>query len=143
MPALTQAAELASELRVAVMRLSRRLRHERPDTALTLSQLATLGTLERHGALTPRELADHEGIQPPSMTRLLAALEERRLITRSAHPSDGRQVLVGLSDEARALLREDRRRREAWLALRLAELSDEERALLDRAAGLLDRLAKS
>ena len=143
MPAVNLVAELASELRVAVVRLSRRLRHERPDTALTLSQLATLGTLDRHGSLTPRELADHEGVQPPSMTRLLAALEERHLVSRSAHPSDGRAVLVGLTDEARVLLREDRRRREAWLTQRLADLSADEIDVLRRAADLLDRLAKS
>jgi DNA-binding MarR family transcriptional regulator len=143
MPAVNRAAELASELRVAVVRLSRRLRHERPDTALSLSQLATLGTLDRHGHLTPRELADHEGVQPPSMTRLLAALEARHLVSRSAHPTDGRQVLVGLTGDARVLLREDRRRREAWLAQRLADLDADEIDVLRRAVDLLDRLATS
>ena len=64
-------------MRVSVMRLSRRLRTERADHGLSLTQIATLATLDRHGSLTPRELADHEQVQPPSMTRILAGLEER------------------------------------------------------------------
>ncbi len=83
-------------MRVSVMRLARRLRNERRrHTSSRLTQLAVLGTLERHGPLTPRELAAHEKVQPPSMTRSLAGLEERGLV--AAHrrtPSDGRQVLV-------------------------------------------------
>lgn len=134
---------LASSLRLAVMRLARRMRSERADTSLTLSQLAALATLERHGPLTPRELAAAERVQPPSMTRLLAHLEAAGLVTRTDHPTDGRQVLLAASPEGVALLREDRRRRDAWLAQRLAELSDEEREVLRRASEVLDRLASS
>ena len=125
------------------MRLARRLRAERPDDSLSLTQIATLGTLERHGPLTPRELAEHERVQPPSMTRVLASLEDRGLIARTPHERDGRQHLVSLTAEAQALIREDRRRREAWLTRRLAELTPEERELLRAAAPVLEKLTRS
>ncbi len=142
MPTMSRTAELASIMRVSVMRLSRRLRAERSDAGLTLTQIATLGTLDRHGPLTPRELAEHEKVQPPSMTRVLAHLEELGLIDRTPHESDGRQHLVSLTASAQALLKEDRRRREAWLAQRLAELTPSERDLLRAAAPLLERLSR-
>jgi DNA-binding MarR family transcriptional regulator len=139
---MTRTAELASTLRVSVMRLSRRLRAERLQTDLSLNQLATLGTLDRHGPLTPREIAEHEKVQPPSMTRVLAGLEERGLILRTPHASDGRQHLVSLTADARTLLKEDRRKREAWLAQRLAELTQEERDVLRAAAPVIERLTR-
>jgi len=143
MPTLTKTAELASELRISVMRLTRRLRAERPDIGLSLTQISALGTIDRHGPMTPREVADHEGVQPPSMTRVLALLEDRGLIVRIAHPSDGRQQLVSLAHAGHDLLREDRRRREAWLALRLAELSPAERAVLYAAVPIIDRITQT
>jgi DNA-binding MarR family transcriptional regulator len=139
----TKDAALASSLRLAVMRLARRMRLERADTSLSISQLAALATLERHGPLTPGELAAHEKVQPPSMTRLAASLEAEGLVTRTAHPSDGRQVLLAASAEGRALLQSDRRRREAWLAQQLRALDPDERAVLHKAAAILDRLAAS
>jgi DNA-binding MarR family transcriptional regulator len=142
MPTMTRTAELASSMRVSVMRLSRRLRAERLDSSLSVTQIAALGTLERHGPLTPRELADHEKVQPPSMTRVLASLEERGLIERTPHETDGRQHLVSLTKPARDLLREDRRRREAWLAQRLAELTQDERDVLRAAAPIIERLTR-
>ena len=135
--------ELASVLRLSVMRLARRLRHERAETALTLTQLSALSAIDRHGAMTPGELAAHERVQPPSMTRVLAVLEERGLVSRIPHPTDGRQSIVSATDAARALLREDRRRREAWLVGRLAELTEADRAALRAVAPILDRLAQS
>ena len=140
MTATTDAA-LASRLRLSVMRLARRMRAERAETSLTLTQLAALATLERHGSLTPGELAAQERVQPPSMTRVVASLQDAGLVRRSPHPSDGRQVLLEVTPAAVALLREDRRRREAWLAQRLAELDDDDRRVLARAAEVLDRLA--
>ena len=134
---------LASALRLAVMRLARRMRSERADTSLTLSQLAALATLERHGPMTPRELAAAERVQPPSLTRLVAHLESAGLVTRAGHPTDGRQVLLAASPAGVALLREDRRRRDVWLARRLAELDPGDREVLQRAAAVLDRLASS
>jgi len=142
MPTMTRTAELASSMRVSVMRLTRRLRYERGDHTLSLTQVATLATLDRHGPLTPRELAEHEKVQPPSMTRILAGLEERALILRTPHASDGRQHLVSLTKAAQDLLRDDRRRRDAWLAQRLAELTQEERDVLRTAATLLDRISR-
>ena len=140
MPSTTDTA-LASGLRLAVMRLARRMRSERADTSLTLTQLAALATLERHGPLTPRELAAAERVTPPSMTRVAASLEAAGLATRTDHPSDGRQVLLAASPAGVALLREDRRRRDAWLAQRLRELDPADRDVLRRATEVLDRLA--
>ena len=134
---------VASSLRLAVMRLARRLRGERSDTSLTMSQLAALSTLERGGPLTPRELAAAERVQPPSMTRIAASLEAAGLVTRTDHPSDGRQVLLAASPEGAAIVREDRRRRDAWLAQRLRDLPREDLEVLRRAAVVLERLASS
>jgi DNA-binding MarR family transcriptional regulator len=134
---------LASALRLSVVRLNRRLRAQRADQTVTLTQLAALSTLKAHGPLTPGELAAYEKVQPPSMTRVLAALEERGLVDRSPHPSDGRQALVELTEAGRDLLEQEVRMREAWLSRRLAELSDEERAVLIAASELIDRLVAS
>lgn len=133
--------ELASALRISVMRLARRLRAERAETGLSLTQLSTLAALERHGPSTPGGLADLEKVQPPSMTRVLAGLEERGLVLRHPHPTDRRQVVVAATPAARALLRADRRRREEWLSRQLAQLTHEERDALRAVAPLLDRLA--
>jgi DNA-binding MarR family transcriptional regulator len=134
---------LASALRLSVVRLNRRLRGQRADQTVTLTQLAALSTLKAHGPLTPGELAAYEKVQPPSMTRVLAALEERGLVDRSPHPSDGRQALVELTEAGRDLLDQEVRMREAWLSRRLAELTDEERAVLAAASELIDRLVAS
>ena len=142
MPALSDPA-LASALRLAVMRLARRMRAERPDSALSLTQMSALSVLERQGPLTPGELAAAERIRPPSLTRVVAALEAAGLVTRTDHPTDGRQVLLAASAQGTSLLREDRRRREAWLAQRLRELDADDREVLQKAAEILDRLAGS
>ena len=143
MPTTTATSELASELRVSLMRLARRLRLERPDEGPTPTQLAVLGTLERHGPMTLGELASHEKVQPPSMTRTTATLVERGLLTRVTAPADRRQVQIAISDAGIALLRDDRKRRDAWLAGRFDKLTSDERALLHQVAPLLDRLAQS
>ncbi len=135
-------AALASELRHAVMRLRRRLAVERhPDNELSLSQMTVLGTLYRLGDLTLGELAGHEMVQPPSMTRTVNCLEDGGYVARRPHDTDGRQVVVSLSDRGRETLLADRRRRDAWLARRLTTLTTEERALLHAAAPLLTRIA--
>lgn len=143
MPTVEGTVELASSLRMPVMRLARRLRSERSDHGLTLTQLTTLSTLERCGPLTPGELADHERVQPPSMTRTIASLEAAGMVTRTPHATDRRQHLVTATPAAAALLHEDRRRRDAWLSLRLADLTVAERELLRAVSPLLDRLAAS
>jgi DNA-binding MarR family transcriptional regulator len=123
------------------MRFSRRLRNQRVDTSVTLTHLAALSTLKRHGAMSPGELAAHERVQPPSMTRVVVALEERGLVTRTPHPTDGRQVVIGLTDAAERLLTEEARAREAWLSARLHRLTPEERATLRGAAAIMEQLA--
>jgi DNA-binding MarR family transcriptional regulator len=133
---------LTSELRISVMRLARRLRQQRTDLSLSLNQLAVLGALAKRPH-TPRELADHEKVSPPSMTKILAGLEERGLITRTEHPTDRRQQIVAATSAAVAMIRADRRKRDAWLARRLAELTDDERAILHAATPILERLAIS
>jgi DNA-binding MarR family transcriptional regulator len=148
MPTVEMAARtdagLASELRLSVMRLRRRLANERhPDNPLSMGPMAVLGCLFRNGDLTVGELAAQERIQPPSMTRIVNALEDGGYVTRRPHETDGRQVVVSLSDPGRATVLADRARRDAWLARRLRDLTPEERETLRRAAPLLERLATS
>jgi len=143
MPTMTRTAASASELRISVTRLARRLRQQRADLGLGLTQVATLATLDRHGPMAPSALAEHERIQPPSMTRILAKLEDAGYVLRTAHPTDGRQHIVTLTDAARQLLREDRRRKDAWLAQQMAALTVEERTVLAQAAPLLEKLAQA
>jgi DNA-binding MarR family transcriptional regulator len=134
-------AALAHDLRLAVMRFSRRLRHQRVDTSVTLTHLAALSTLKRHGRMSPGELAGHERVQPPSMTRVVVALEGMGLVTRSPHPTDGRQVVIDLTPAAEDLLGAEARAREAWLSGMLQQLTAEERAVLREAAVIIDKLA--
>ncbi|RBY75258.1 MarR family transcriptional regulator [Geodermatophilus sp. TF02-6] len=134
-------AALAHDLRLAVVRLSRRLRNQRVDQSVTLTHLAALSTLQRHGAMSPGELAAHERVQPPSMTRVVVALEGMGLVTRNPHPTDGRQVVIDLTPAAAELLTAEARAREAWLAGRLQDLTPEERAVLREAATIMGGLA--
>jgi DNA-binding MarR family transcriptional regulator len=141
-------AGLATAMRISISRLARRLRVERlglggTETALSDIQLAALAALERNQAMTPGELAEYEKVQPPSMTRVIAVLEERNLVQREPHPTDRRQVILTVTTEGRALVNRVRRRREAWLAQRLQELTQEERAILRAAAPILEKLSQS
>lgn len=137
-------AGLAAGLRVAVARLTRRLRSERdPQNELSVGQLSVLGTLYRCGACSIGELAAQERVQPPSMTRTVNCLEEAGYVLRTPHATDGRQVVIELADKGRETLEADRRRRDAWLAQRLRELTPEERSVLRRAAPILERLANA
>jgi DNA-binding MarR family transcriptional regulator len=129
---------LATALRISVSRLARRLRVER-----LMPELAALATLERHGAMSPGDLAEHEKVQPPSMTRVIAALVDWELVTRAPHPTDRRQVILTVTPEGRSLVQKVRRRKEAWLARKLAELSPQERATLREAAPILEKLSQS
>ena len=136
-------AGLASALRVSVARLNRRLRTERdPDSdQLSPGQFAVLGLLDRIGETAVGELAAHERVQPPSMTRTVSCLEEGGYVTRRPHETDRRQVVVALSEQGRAAVEAERRRRDHWLAVRLRELTPEERQVLRQAAPVLDKLA--
>lgn len=134
----------AAALRDALMRFNRRLRKERPSyTELNPSHLSALGSLDRAGAMSPSELAASERVQPPSMTRIVARLEELGYVQRTAHPTDGRQVVLAATTAGRALLKESRRHSDAWLAQRLRELTPGERSALAEASQILDRLARS
>ena len=137
-------AALASELRAAVMRLRRRLASERdPHNDLSIGQMTVLALLLRLGDQTVGELAKAEKVQPPSMTRTVNCLEQEGHVVRRAHESDGRQVVVSLTEAGRAAVLADRRRRDAWLAQRLRELTAEERAALRAAAPVLAALAQA
>ncbi|WP_207922767.1 MarR family transcriptional regulator [Micromonospora sp. KC606] len=136
-------ARLAPQLRDAITRLNRRVRQARPVGDLTVTQLSALTSLRLAGALTPRELADVERVQPPTMTKIVAKLEERGLVRRTPHPTDGRQVILAATEEGRAVLEQFERARNEWLAERLAALTEDERDTLRRAAEILQQLARA
>jgi DNA-binding MarR family transcriptional regulator len=135
-------AALASALASSIVRLSRRLRTER-HSDLTPNQLSALGTMRRQGAITLSTLAAHEQVQPPSMNRTVNGLEARGLVARAPHPTDGRQVLLTISETGDRILDAERRRRDAWLDQRMRELSAADRAVLREATVILERLAQS
>jgi DNA-binding MarR family transcriptional regulator len=136
-------AGLASELRVSVMRLRRRLANERdPGNDLSIAIMAVLGSLYRHGDLTVGELAGLERVQPPSMTRKVTMLEEGGYVSRRAHETDGRVVVVSLTELGRGRVLADRKRRDEWLARQLRDLTPQERDVLRTAAPILQRLSE-
>ena len=132
-------AHLANDLRLACMRISRRVRFE--STQLVAPhQLSVMARLENK-ALTPRELASIECVSPPSMTRTVAALVQGGLVARQDDPLDGRQVFLSLTPLGRSTLKETRRKRDAWMATRLKGISADEREVLIQASLILTRLA--
>jgi len=134
------APQLAVELRVTAVHLYRRLRAELSTDKVSSSQFSVLSMLDRQGPATPREIAIHERVQPPSMTRTIGLLAELELIEREDHPDDGRQVLISLTDKGKTLVAETRKRRDAWLARELHVLTPAERATLANATEILRRL---
>ncbi|HEU5267127.1 MAG TPA: MarR family transcriptional regulator [Jatrophihabitans sp.] len=138
----TTNAELASLLRPALLRLTRLVRNQRVDMSVTLTQLSAMATLSKRGAMSAGELATCERVQPPSMTKVLANLEEKGLVRRDPHPTDRRQAIIAITEAGLALLESERRSRDAWLSRQLAVLSAEERALLQRVVPVLDKLAE-
>jgi DNA-binding MarR family transcriptional regulator len=133
--------ELASELRMAVLRLSRRLRQHAPAD-ITPSQLSALAVLVNHGKLTLSQLADAERVQPPTITRVVESLVQRELATRTVSDEDRRVAWVAATPAGRALVEGTRKRRDAYLARHLRTMSDDDLALLTRAALLLQRLTE-
>jgi DNA-binding MarR family transcriptional regulator len=131
--------DLAVRLRLAITRTSRRLRQE-AGPGLSPSLTAALASVDRHGPLTPSELAKRERVQRPTATRLVARLEELGLLQRAADPLDRRSSLLSVTQEGSALLKQMRERKTAYLAHRIEGLDHEERAALDRAAAILERL---
>jgi DNA-binding MarR family transcriptional regulator len=135
-------AGLASQLRVSVMRLARRLRNERdPENQLGVGAISVLGVLIREGESTIGQLAAHERVQPPSMTRTVNCLVDDGYAVRRPSDTDGRSTLIAISDKGREVLLADRRRRDAWLARQLKDLKPAERELLRQVAPLIERLA--
>ena len=131
--------ELASQLRLAVLRLARRLRQHAP-VDVTPSQLSALTSVVREGRVTLSQLAEIERVKPPTVTRIVDALGQRNLVTRVVDDEDRRVAWVAATTEGRALVDTIRRRRDAYLAEHLRNLSDDDRELLARAAVLLERL---
>jgi len=135
----SELTELAARLRLAITRTARRLRQE-ASVDLSPSQTAALATIERHGPLTPSELALAERVQRPTMTRIVARLEEADLVERTADPVDGRSFVVSATPEGKRLMTKLRSRKNAFLARRLRGLDGDDVAALARAAEILERL---
>lgn len=132
----------AAGLRLAIVRMSRRLRQEAAGeaTGLTPTSTAALATIERHGPLTPSELADLERVKRPTVTRTLACLDREGLIQRTPDPDDGRSALISVNGAGRERLRRLRSRKNAYLARRMRELPAEDVAALEQAAAILERM---
>ncbi|MEU0538636.1 MarR family transcriptional regulator [Nocardia sp. NPDC005978] len=128
---------LAGELSLAVVRLTRHLRGRRADAQISLTQLSALATLNRDGAMTPGALAARERVQPPSMTRVIASLSEMDLVERNPHPTDGRQIIVSLSEQGRALIADETHAREAWMTEQLGGLTPDQLAVLEEAVSIM------
>jgi DNA-binding MarR family transcriptional regulator len=134
-------AELASSLRPSLLRLVRVIRQQRAEISVTLSQLSAMGTLDKSGPMSAGELAACERVQPPSMTKVLASLDEAGYIRREAHPTDGRQIIIALTAAGVELIESERRARDAWLDQRLAKLDPDEREAIRKVIPVLDKLA--
>src|SRR5437764_13058399 len=135
-------AGLASTLRLSVTRLSRKLRREGAGAEISPTLVSALATVDRHGSMTAGELATHEQVQKPTVTRIVADLLEHDLIARTPDPLDGRISWLRTTAEGRRLLHRIRRQRDDYLAARLKRLSPQELEALERAAGLLERLTE-
>jgi DNA-binding MarR family transcriptional regulator len=138
---LKSTAGLASALRPTVLRLARRLRQMRDESLeLNSNQLSAMSVLLNQGDLRMGELAAQEKVQPPSMTRIVNGLEQRGLVARKVHPEDKRQCVVTLTEPGQQVLLANRRRRDQWLTVRLAELEPEEREVLRKSVSILEKV---
>jgi DNA-binding MarR family transcriptional regulator len=135
-------SELAAHLRIVVMRLQRRLRAEAGDE-LSPTLVAALVSVERHGPLTLGRLAELERVTPPSITRVVAALERDGLVVREADEHDRRVSRIAVTPEGSRLLRRSRTRKAAYLARRLERLDDRELAAVREALPVLERFLES
>jgi DNA-binding MarR family transcriptional regulator len=138
----TSLTDSAARLRLAIVRTSRRLRQEAATeaTGLTPTSTAALATIERHGPLTPSELAEIERVKRPTVTRTLGCLDREELIDRTPDPADGRSALVSINAGGRERLRRLRGRKNAYLARRMRALAAGEIETLQRAAEILERM---
>lgn len=142
MPATAARTSLATDLRIAVNRLSRTLRNQKADQAVTDAQFSALARLHRDGAMTLADLSRQDGVTPPSMTKTVAVLMERGLVSKRLHGDDRRKVLIGTTDAGAAFVEETRRRRDGWLSPRLTTLTSAERQTLADATEIMRRLAQ-
>ncbi|MFG1783474.1 MarR family transcriptional regulator [Rhodococcus oryzae] len=131
---------LASDLSLAVVRLTRHLRGRRTDSQVSLTQLSALASLSADGPMTPGALAAKERVQPPSMTRVIASLADLGLVVRTPHPTDGRQIIVSLSDSGQALVTDETSAREKWMNDRLAALDDSQIAVLRESVEIISSM---
>lgn len=132
---------LAHDLRVAVLRLARRIRSNRVDTSLSLSQLSALAVLDVYGPMSAGDLAALESVQPPTLTKVLALLVDRGLITRDADPDDKRAVRLAVTPAGHEVVEAEKQARDVWMSDVLDGLDSADRALLEQAVPVLDRLA--
>ena len=143
MPATLTTHELSTELRIAIARLSRRVRAEKATHELSDGQYGVLALVFREGPKTLGQLSEYERVTPPSMNRTVNRLEAAGYVVRQASADDRRKVLFVATDAGRELVQETRKRRDAWLDKRLAKLPAATRALLAEAAGVIRELADS
>lgn len=134
-------APLANELRLAIHRMTRRMRQQHPSHDLTLTQISALAIIWREGPITAGELAVREQVRPPSITRVVDGLENAGVVVRKDNPSDGRQVLVEITEEGVRRMESYVEARTAWLSQLLADLPTKDRETLHRAAAILNELA--
>lgn len=132
----------ATDLRIAVNRLSRTLRAQKADSSVTDAQFSALARLHRDGAMTLADLSRQDGVTPPSMTKTIAVLVERGLVSKCGHGDDRRKVLLGATPAGATFVEETRRRRDGWLSPRLAALTADERSTLAAATEIMRRLAQ-
>lgn len=143
-PAMSESRSAATEVREAMVALTRRMRRQRPDHGLSVSQTQILGDLSRYGTSTPVELAARGGVKVQSLTASLNVLEGAALVTRRTDPADRRRQLVELTEPGSHLMDADRAQRDAWLEAAMREhLSELERGLLQLVAPVLRKLAES
>lgn len=135
-------SESAARLRLAIVRTARRLRQEAAGAGgeLTPTSVSALATVERHGPLTPSELADIEGVKRPTATRTLAVLTDAGLVARATDPLDRRSALVSITPAGQERLRRLRRRKNAYLAKRMRDLPQADVETLERASAILEDL---
>jgi DNA-binding MarR family transcriptional regulator len=136
----TDIQALASDLSLAIVRLTRHLRGRRVDSSVSLTQLSALATLAREGPITPGALAAKERVQPPSMTRVIASLSDIGLVERHPHPTDGRQVIVSLAEAGRVLLANEATARRAWMTERISTLDPEQLDILRKAVDIFGEI---
>lgn len=132
----------ATDLRIAVNRLSRTLRAQKADSTVSDAQFSALARLHRDGPMTLAELSRQDGVTPPSMTKTVAVLIERGLVSKGGHGDDRRKVRLCATDAGADFVQETRRRRDGWLTPRLAELTEAERQTLADATEIMRRLAQ-